>query len=119
MEDKVIGRAREILCDNAWTQGMPARREDGTPTGTLEDNATHFCPAGALYKAGWELHSQDGYEQAFRRLSQLVGGNVCLWNDEPGQNKQNVLAAFDVILMAAQIDAAYDRIGPVQNESLV
>jgi hypothetical protein len=82
------GLAR-ISPPGAWTQGYYARNAAGNPVTSTAPEAVCWCAAGAIVAGplAW-------WQAATRLLSEVVGGSLADWNDEPGRTQDEVLAVY-------------------------
>jgi len=105
---ELLRRAKSLLEERGWTQGVYARVGD-RPCHPWADNPTSFCSAGAVMAAS-QCVAQDGYshlaEKAVIALQGAIGGTVAFFNDAPGRTKDEVLAAFDRAIEIAEREAS-------------
>ena len=102
-ELQILAGARALLEAGGWCQGAEARDGSGRPVHPQSDRAVAWSASGAIYRASGfdgtpEVRQQ--YERAVWRLAETVGAHPSKWNDTPGRDRQDVLAALDRALLA-------------------
>lgn len=93
---EILAQARALI-DSGWCQRALARDRNGRMVDPLSDEATEFCPHGAIVRAaGWD---QGGLQAAYTRLRLALDGEpVGRWNDNRDDVRE-VLAAFDAAIV--------------------
>jgi hypothetical protein len=108
-ELQILAGARAWLAARGWCQGAEARDASGRPVHPQSDRAVAWSASGAIYRAsGFDgtPEVRQRYERAVWRLAQSVSAHPSKWNDTPGRDKPDVLAALDRALLACGWTAA-------------
>ena len=114
---QIIRKARELITpEGAWTQGTFARDAKGDPVGLFRDGAVCFCLGGALDRAEYIIDADVPGRVAYNTMMQVVGASrdgacgIASWNDVPGRNQYEVLAALK---LAEDVAARAGELVPV------
>jgi hypothetical protein len=100
----IFKKARQLVA-NGWTQSTPARSANGTVCFYGDEDATHFCAVGALFRAVND--NVEGEDERFKeklkismKLSEQLPSNISIptWNDDKNRKQEEVLDLFDKII---------------------
>ena len=98
-------RAARAKIEQGWCQGESARGSRGTYIDPAASEAQEWCPLGALdyvcYRNAYSYY--DGARTALAKA--MRSASVSDWNDMLGRTKEEVLAAFDRAIAAAEAGA--------------
>ncbi len=107
---EILQAARDLLSDpKRWTQGIFARRENGSTCSTFAPEAFSFCSRGALIKVRPDDAVFQSYAEAYAFLEKCVPEvyvgtePVAHWNDHPDTTHAEVLAVFDKAIALASV----------------
>ena len=94
-----LKKVRALLADPAsWTQGWPARDEDGCRCSATSGMATSWCITGAIDRVCPNFNDYFDVSEAFRQANGIradLDGGIVKWNDARSRSHANVLAALD------------------------
>ena len=98
----VLTRARDLIADERrWCKRSMARGWLDIPVPAQSGFARRFCAIGAIQRAarelGWPMNDAGG------ALEWQAGRPVPDWNDDPCRTHAEVVAAFDVAIVALEI----------------
>ena len=86
-------KAHELLSDpSKWTQGVLARRQDGSAIAPVNPEACSFCIVGALYHCYDAKTAMDIWttldEEFYDKHNEIGIGD---WNDDPARTHEEVV----------------------------
>lgn len=81
-----------------WCQGESARRDDGSPTGIMLEDAASWCLIGAVNKCidnhQERIESYDKLQLALLMKFQRMGP-LAIWNDDPTRTFDDIKALLE------------------------
>jgi hypothetical protein len=97
-----MSNARRLI-ERGWTQHADARADDHRPVQPWDVRAASWSLLGALVAAVEDAATAHGERVAFSELARtcilladtLDSDSLAQWNDSPGRNRTDVLAALD------------------------
>lgn len=87
----VIRAMLEFYKTHGWCQKHMAADENGNRVWCESDEAKQFCLVGAELMVGLNAR-YDVRNQAFDRITKIIGQHWSSWNDAPGRTKRQVMA---------------------------
>lgn len=91
---EILTAAKWILENVGWIQGNFYKMD---PTG---NKYVGFCAVGALQQVEHDIDY--GCDKAMNCLVEVIGVSLVYFNDAQGRTKEQVLAAFDTAIAAAE-----------------
>ena len=114
MKTSEILKAAKAKIEQGWTQNAEARTAPGGMDCYANcELAVCWCAMGAVFVvvnasvlARWR---HPDINNAVAMLEAVVGGDVAVWNDEPGRTQDEVVAMFDKAIAMADMAEEYER----------
>ena len=91
---EVLRKAADLIePEGAWTQGEMGRDHTGERVSCRSDAAVKFCALGAISRAG-DGALEDEAAQILRDVVKPRRNDIARWNDAPGRQQSEVVAAL-------------------------
>lgn len=103
---EILKAAKKQIVDKGWTQGAYARTASGRQIGAHAGAAACFCAIGACQSVHDDYHAAHYEAIRLLRLQTLNDSDIPTWNDHPDRTKEEVIAAFDKAITAAEGEAS-------------
>jgi len=106
--ERVLARAKNLLANRGWTQGVFARDKNGREVSAGDSKATRFCINGAIDRACRGIKNGSARAAAWSKAADAVQRAVPKpfgavgYNDATGRKRKEMIALLDEAIKLAK-----------------